>query len=211
MGFCLLNNIALAAEYLLQVRGASRLAIVDIDLHHGNGTQDIFWARGDVLFVSTHQSPLYPGTGWLDETGVGKGQGTTVNLPLPPHSGDDAMAAALEFVILPVLDRFRPEMVLVSAGFDPHWRDPLGNLLVSGEGYRNTVAALANWADNHCGGKIALLLEGGYDLDAAGVCAQAAVAALLGEPWKDPLGKATIQEDDRWRLVLKKAREIWDL
>ncbi len=211
MGFCLLNNIAIAAEYLLQTGKASRLAIVDIDLHHGNGTQDIFWGRGDVLFMSTHQYPLYPGTGRLEETGAGDGDGLTVNLPLPSYSGDTAMAAALDTVILPLLNRFKPEMVLVSAGFDPHWRDPLGSLLVSGKGYGATVSALAAWADQNCQGKIALFLEGGYDLDAAGVCAQAAVAALLAKPWDDVLGPAPTPEDDRWRVVLEGARKIWGL
>jgi acetoin utilization deacetylase AcuC-like enzyme len=211
MGFCLLNNIALAAEYLIQVGGAARVAIVDIDLHHGNGTQDIFWERGDVLFVSTHQFPLYPGTGQLEEIGAKEGEGFTVNLPLPPYSGDFAMAAALETVILPLLDRFSPEMLLVSAGFDPHWRDPLGSLLVSGAGYGATVSALAAWADRECEGRIALFLEGGYDLDAAGVCAQAAVAALLGEAWEDELGPAPLPEENRWRSVLQEARKIWGL
>jgi acetoin utilization deacetylase AcuC-like enzyme len=211
MGFCLLNNIAIAAEYLLQSANAGRLAIVDIDLHHGNGTQDIFWSRSDVLFISTHQSPLYPGTGRLEEVGVGDGEGLTVNLPLPPYSGDLALAAALNTVILPLLDRYRPEMVLVSAGFDPHWRDPLGSLLVSGEGYYAAIATLAAWADKQCKGKISLFLEGGYDLEAAGICAQAAVAALLGLVWEDPLGPSPSQEDHLWQKVLKEARKIWDL
>jgi acetoin utilization deacetylase AcuC-like enzyme len=121
------------------------------------------------------------------------------------------MAAVLDTVILPLLDRFKPEMVLVSAGFDPHWRDPLGSFLVSGKGYGATVSTLAAWADLNCEGKIALFLEGGYDLDAAGVCAQAAVAALLARPWDDPLGPAPTPEDDRWRIVLESACKIWGL
>ena len=127
MGFCILNNIALAAESLLVSERANRLAIVDFDLHHGNGTQNIFWYRNDVFYVSTHQSPLYPGTGSLLETGDGDGIRKNLNLPLPPGSGDQAFQASLEQVILPVLETYRPEMVLVSYGFDPHWRDPLGN------------------------------------------------------------------------------------
>ena len=167
MGFCLLNNIALAAEYLLQVEGARRLAIVDLDLHHGNGTQDAFWRRGEVLFISTHQSPLYPGTGMISERGAGGGLGANANLPLPPLSGDSAFQAAMGEVILPLLDRFAPEMLLVSVGFDPHWRDPLGHLLLSAGAFAGLIASLEDWAGQHAGGHIALVLEGGYDLEAA--------------------------------------------
>jgi len=211
MGFCLLNNVALAAEHLLQREGAQRLAIVDLDLHHGNGTQDAFWERAEVMYVSTHQWPLYPGTGRLEETGDGSGAGTTVNLPLPPGSGDQALQAAMTGVILPLLDRFAPQMILVSAGFDPHWRDPLGHLQLSATGYGELVAALTHWADEHADGRIALFLEGGYDLEAGAACALAAVAALLGETWEDPLGPAPQAEPSGWRAVVQRAREIWGL
>src|SRR5690606_21203471 len=124
MGFCLLNNVAIAAEYLLQHEGARRLAILDMDVHHGNGTQDIFYARNDVLFCNTQQLPLWPGTGRLEERGVGAGQGYTANLPLPPGSGDAAFAAAYGELFPALLDAFKPEMLLVSFGFDSHWKDP---------------------------------------------------------------------------------------
>jgi acetoin utilization deacetylase AcuC-like enzyme len=211
MGFCLLNNAALAAEYLLQREGAQRLAIVDLDLHHGNGTQDIFWERGEVFYISTHQSPLYPGTGRLEDTGEGAGEGTTANLPLPPGSGDRAFRTAMEEVILPLLDRFAPEMILVSFGFDPHWRDPLGSLRLSAAGYGTLVADLVRWADEHCEGRIALFLEGGYDLQAGAACGQAVVAALLGRPWEDPLGPAPQPEGTAWQRVIRQARELWGL
>jgi acetoin utilization deacetylase AcuC-like enzyme len=209
MGFCLLNHIAIAAEALIQQENANRLAIVDLDLHHGNGTQDIFWECGAVLYVSTHQWPLYPGTGRLEETGAGDGQGTTANIPLPPGSGDLAFRSVTHELILPLLSRFKPEMLLVSFGFDPHWLDPLGHLQLSAAGYGSILASLAAWADDHCGGKIALFLEGGYDPDAGAACAQAAVSALLGIEWKDPLGASPHPEGKTWQAILRQAQMIW--
>jgi acetoin utilization deacetylase AcuC-like enzyme len=211
MGFCLINNIAVAAEYLLQELGAKRLAIVDIDLHHGNGTQDIFWKRPDVLYISTHQYPFYPGTGWLTETGAGPGTGATVNLPLPAGSGDAAYRAAMKHVILPVLDRFQPEAVLVSVGFDTHWRDPLGQMLLSANGCKGLIESLVQWADRSCGGRIALFLEGGYDLEASADSALACGAALAGKPWHDSLGPSPIPEGKGWQKIVQQACELWRL
>lgn len=211
MGFCLLNNIALAAEHLLQVEGAQRLAIIDIDLHHGNGTQDIFWRRGEVFYFSTHQSPLYPGTGQINETGAGPGEGGTANLPLPPFSGNRAMQACLDEVIFPLLGRFQPQMLLVSVGFDAHWRDPLGNLLLTSDQYGSTLSALTHWADEHCEGRIALCLEGGYDLEAGANSALAATQALLGQPWEDSIGESPHAEENFWEPVIARARQIWQL
>ena len=208
-GFCLLNNIALAAEVLLQREGAQRLAIVDLDLHHGNGTQDIFWQRKDVLYISTHQMPLFPGTGWLDETGGGEGNGATANFPLPPGAGDTAFRTILEALILPLLDRFSPEMLLISFGFDTHWRDPIGSLLLSAGEYGRLITCLVNWADDHCNGRISLVLEGGYDLAAASACATAVTASLLGLPWTDPLGKAPYVEDSGWQQMVTRAKRLW--
>jgi acetoin utilization deacetylase AcuC-like enzyme len=209
MGFCLLNNVALTAEYLIQEKGASRLAIVDLDLHHGNGTQDIFWRRSDVFFISIHQSPLYPGTGGLDEIGAGPGEGFTANFPLPPGSGDQAYQAFMETLILPLLDRYGPEMLLVSFGFDPHWRDPLGHLLLSAGVYGELIRSLTNWADDRCDGRIAVVLEGGYDLEAGAACGQACVAALSGLPWQDPLGLSPRMEAKSWQYVLQAAKGFW--
>lgn len=211
MGFCLLNNVALAAESLLRQGGAQKLAIVDLDLHHGNGTQDIFWRRGEVFFTSVHQMPLYPGSGALEERGEGPGEGTTANFPLPPWSGDEAFLALMEELILPLLERFGPEMVLVSYGFDPHWRDPLGNLVLSAQAYGQLIARLAQWADARCEGRMALFLEGGYDLQAAAACSQAVVAALLGQPYTDPLGPFPGVEGQRWRDGIIQARKLWGL
>lgn len=216
MGFCLLNNIAAAAEDLVVddlggVENAARLAIVDLDLHHGNGTQDIFWERGDVLFISTHQSPLYPGSGSYLEVGTGAGLGATANFPMPPGTGDLGYFTVMDQLILPILDRFRPQMVLVSFGFDIHWRDPLGSLCVTAEGYGELIRKLAAWTDAKCGGKIALFLEGGYDLDAGQACANAAVAALLGVSWGDELGPARMRETNAWQEMARAARQLWKL
>jgi acetoin utilization deacetylase AcuC-like enzyme len=211
MGFCLLNNVAIAAEYLLQARGAQRLAVIDLDLHHGNGTQDIFWRRGDVFYISTHQYPYYPGTGNVHEVGEGPGEGSTANFPLPPGSGDKAFAEIMGEFILPLLDRYCPEMLLVSFGFDTHWRDPLGHLQLSAAGYGSLIGQLSSWVDDHCNGRIALFLEGGYDLDAAAACAGAVVSALLGEEWQDPLGPSPRVEGSSWQVMTRQAREIWML
>lgn len=216
MGFCLLNNIALAAHFLLTLsaeiaKPAKRLAIVDLDLHHGNGTQEIFWRRNDVFFISTHQSPLYPGSGELNEIGEGDGRGYTANVPLPPFTGDQGFGAVMETFILPLLDRYAPQMILVSFGFDSHWRDPLGNLSLSAGKYGELIRRLVEWADANCEGKIALFLEGGYDLEAGKACIQAATAALLGEEWRDPIGPAPQAETQSWRSVLRAAQRIWDL
>jgi acetoin utilization deacetylase AcuC-like enzyme len=210
-GFCLLNNVALAAQNLIANHGAKRVAILDMDVHHGNGTQDIFYEREDVVFCSTQQLPLWPGTGRLEERGAGRGLGFTANLPLPPLSGDGAFAAAYGEFFPALLDRFEPEMLLVSFGFDSHWKDPLANLLVSASGYAQAVSSLRDWAQKHCSGKIALVLEGGYDLDAAAACGLAATQALLGLPVSDAVGPAPQHEGDGWLPVLQKAHEIWEL
>jgi len=211
MGFCLINNIAVAAEQLIQVERAQRLAIVDLDLHHGNGTQDIFWRRGDVFYISTHQQPLYPGTGALYERGQGAGQGTTANFPMPPGSGDTAFMAVMEQAILPLLERFKPEMILVSYGFDTHWREPLGHLLLSADGYARIIASLRQFAQQNCQGRIMLTLEGGYDLEAAADCTLSVLNALLEQPWQDPSGAAPYRETEQWQEMLRQAKVMWEL
>lgn len=211
MGFCLLNNIAIAAEFLLSEKQAQKIAIVDIDLHHGNGTQDIFWNRADVFYASIHQSPLYPGTGRINEIGQGEGEHTNANIPLPPFSGDTASVTAIDQIILPLLDRFQPEMILISAGFDPHWLDPLGSLLLTAQGYGTLVSRIDGWAQENCHGRVAVFLEGGYDLDAGAACAQATVAALTQRSFSDPLGPPRRNETPAWETVLEQARKLWQL
>ncbi len=210
MGFCLLNNIAVAAEYLIKNHHVQRVAIVDLDLHHGNGTQDIFWSRNDVFYISTHQSPFYPGTGNVADIGSGSGEGWTANFPLPPGSGDNAFLSIMDQLIIPLLDRKNPQIILVSYGFDTHWMDPLGQLLLTADGYRILIKKLCDWADIHCEGRIALILEGGYDLNAGKACNLAVISAMLGKEYNDPY-PCPYKENNTWQSILKQALSIWDL
>jgi acetoin utilization deacetylase AcuC-like enzyme len=177
MGFCLFNNVAIGARYLRARFGIGRILIVDWDVHHGNGTQESFYADPDVLYVSTHQYPFYPGTGAAAEVGSGAAAGRTLNVPLPAGSGDDEYVAAFTELILPIAAQFRPEFVLISAGFDAHRRDPLAGMTVTEEGFRAMSRLLVGLAATHAEGRIAAILEGGYDLRAL----QAAVPAVLDE------------------------------
>ena len=164
MGFCFFNNIAIAARYLVQRHGLERVLIVDWDVHHGNGTQNSFFADNQVLFVSLHQSPLYPGTGALDEVGDGDGAGFTVNVPMAAGQGDDEYAQIFSQVVTPVAEQFAPQFVLVSAGFDHHFKDPLGSMEVTKAGMGSMARSMLNIAAKSCDGKCVALLEGGYDL-----------------------------------------------
>ena len=177
MGFCVFNNVAVAAAAML-ARGLTRIAIVDIDVHHGNGTQATFYEEPRVLYVSTHQFPFYPGTGAADEIGAGAGRGFTVNIPMDAGCTDADYALVHREVVEPVLDEFRPELVLVSAGFDAHERDPLASMRMTTEGYSAVVGLLRDVARRH--GALALVTEGGYDLTALGACLEASVAVLDG-------------------------------
>ncbi len=166
MGFCLFNNIAVAARELIAEQGLSRVMIIDWDVHHGNGTQHIFEEDGDVFFASIHQWPFYPGTGASDETGRGPGAGATLNCPLPPGAGDEAFLGALRDQVVPAAEQFKPEFVLVSAGFDAHRADPLAQLEVSTGAFAEATRLVRGIADAHAGGRLVSVLEGGYDLGA---------------------------------------------
>jgi acetoin utilization deacetylase AcuC-like enzyme len=163
-GFCLLNNIAIATRYV-QSRGYPRVMIVDFDVHHGNGTQALFEKDPSILYLSTHQYGIYPGTGSIRETGSDEGSGSVVNIPLPARVGDQAFEAITEQVIEPIANRFAPDILLISAGFDAHWNDPLASLQLSTTGYCQLGTALLRMAENLCDGKIVYFLEGGYDPD----------------------------------------------
>lgn len=175
MGFCLFGNVAIAAKRALDLHGLDRVAIVDFDVHHGNGTQDLLWDEARCLFVSSHQMPLYPGSGAATERGA---HGQIVNVPLREGSGGAAMRAAYEARVFPALDAFRPELLLVSAGFDAHADDPLAGLEWQAEDYRWLTGRLCDIADAHAGGRIVSTLEGGYDLQALEACVAAHVGVL---------------------------------
>jgi len=176
MGFCLYNNVAVAAASAI-AHGLERVAIVDIDVHHGNGTQWMFYDDPKVLYVSTHQYPFYPGTGAANEVGIGEGAGFTVNVPLEMGATDADYALVYRAAILPVIEAFAPDLMLVSAGFDAHERDPLASMRVTTHGYASIVRQLVNASRN---GSIAFVTEGGYDLGALGDCLDAAIAEASG-------------------------------
>jgi acetoin utilization deacetylase AcuC-like enzyme len=182
MGFCLLNNAAIAADAALAL-GAQRVAILDWDVHHGNGTQHLFEDRSDVLYLSAHQFPFYPGTGAAHEIGRGEGAGFTVNCALPPWQDDADYGAVFHDLFLPALDAFAPEMVIVSAGFDAHARDPLGQMRVTERGFQAMCSAVADMQE-----KVVLLLEGGYDLSALAASARGCVEVLAGTREQFPTG-----------------------
>lgn len=179
MGFCLFNNVAIAARYAHQKYNVDRVFILDWDVHHGNGTQDIFYDDPTVLFASLHQYPLYPGTGAATETGHGAGEGYTVNCPIAAHEGWDACERALHETILPKAQTFKPDLVLVSAGYDAHQLDPLGNLQLDTEDFARMTRLTRQLAAECCGGRLACLLEGGYHLEALTDSVEATVAALI--------------------------------
>lgn len=188
-GFCLFNNIAVAAAYLLTEQRLKRVLIIDFDVHHGNGTQAAFYERPEVLYISTHQFPLYPGTGQVEETGRGVGKGTTINLPLPAGSGDAEYLRAFEEVIIPAARRFRPQFILVSAGYDGHWLDPLAAMRLTTGGYARLVGIINELAGELSGGRLVFTLEGGYHLGALAHAVAATLAVLLGSPdIRDVLG-----------------------
>jgi acetoin utilization deacetylase AcuC-like enzyme len=175
MGFCLFNNAAIAARHAQKVHGAERVAIVDWDVHHGNGTQDIFWDDPSVLYCSTHQMPLYPGTGAKSETGAGN----IINAPLDPGTGSDHFREAFDTVVLPAIDAFRPDLIIISAGFDAHHRDPLAEINLDEADFDWATGVLMDRADRLSQGRLVSLLEGGYDLKGLAGSVAAHVARLM--------------------------------
>ena len=197
MGFCIFNNVALAARAAQDTGKISRLAVVDFDVHHGNGTQDALASDPDIFFVSTHQFPHFPGTGRYQERGSGAGEGATVNFPLPAGVGDAGFKALYEQVLIPVLRKFAPELILVSAGYDTHWQDPLAGLCLSCQGQAWLSQTLVALADEQCEGRIVFSLEGGYEVKVLGHGVTNSLRALMGRKnFEDSLGPAPHPEPD---------------
>ncbi|NWF77070.1 MAG: histone deacetylase [Chloroflexi bacterium] len=192
MGFCIFNNVAIAAKFALSKFNLNRVLIVDFDVHHGNGTQDAFYADPHVLYFSTHQYPFYPGTGGMSETGAGEGKGTTVNFPMVAGWGDEEYLRAFHEVLVPVARRFQPQLILVSAGFDAHWADQLAMMQVSITGFAQITKILKELAAELCRGRLVFTLEGGYNLRVVACSLKAVFDVLLGNTEiDDPIRKAS--------------------
>ncbi len=189
MGFCLFNNIAIAARYALEKYRLERILIADFDVHHGNGTQEAFYNDSHVLYWSIHQHHLYPGTGKIDECGEGAGKGHIVNIPLPPGCGDSEYIRIFDEILMPVMQRFEPQLVMISAGYDAHWADPISTMQVSITGFARMVSRLKQIAQQYCGGRTILALEGGYNPQILALSVKATLEVLLGsEEIEDPPG-----------------------
>jgi acetoin utilization deacetylase AcuC-like enzyme len=212
MGFCFFNNVAIAASWLVKVRGVQRVLILDWDVHHGNGTQDIFYESPEVLYASTHQYPFYPGTGSLDQIGSGSGAGFTVNAPMPATFGDHEYLRIFDQLILPIARQFNPEFILISAGFDAHYRDPLGGMRITEDGFVAMTRRLQRLADKCCAGKMVAALEGGYDLRALAECGR----SVINEMGRDADEDVTpALEGDRAVPIIQRAcyflKDFWQI
>jgi acetoin utilization deacetylase AcuC-like enzyme len=204
MGFCIFNNVALAARSALASGRVARVFIFDFDVHHGNGTDEAFANVPEVFYASTHQYPYYPGTGDWCETGRGAGKGTALNVPLSPGVGDAGYAQILQDLVWPLMERFEPELILVSAGYDAHWNDPLAQMNLSLSGYAWMVRELMDMARQFCDGRLVFTLEGGYHLDVLACGALDTFYALLGEDViEDPLGPSPYPERTVDDLILQ--------
>lgn len=218
MGFCLFNNVAIAASHLLKDFNIDRVLILDIDSHHGNGTQEIFYQTNKVLYVSLHHDPRgFPGTGFVDEIGKGEGLGYKVNIPLPFRVDDQIYLQAIDQIVIPIISQFKPQFILVSAGFDGHYTDPVGGLCLSASGYLETFRRALDLASRLCEGKLVTVLEGGYSLNFLGKITTAVVAEMAGIPCsirdKGPVASSMLRKQAE--KVMREVRNIqssfWNL
>jgi len=210
-GFCIFNNIAVGARHAMARWGVERILIADWDLHHGNGTQEAFYEESRVLYFSTHQTPGYPGTGGAEEIGKGAGLGYTLNVPLRPGADDAFYVRIFRELLAPVVRSFRPELILVSAGFDPYIGDPLGEMRVTPEGFACLTRILLDLAEEWCGGRLAMVLEGGYNVQGLTKCVRAVLLELLGETRvkEETLNRMVSETGERADRVIGQARERW--
>jgi acetoin utilization deacetylase AcuC-like enzyme len=209
MGFCLFNHIAVGARYARTQHSLDRVAIVDFDVHHGNGTQDVFYADPSVLYISTHEYPFYPGTGAAREIGAGEGRGANINIPMPHGCGDAEYLRAFEEIVVPALYRFQPQLILISAGYDAHFADPIAKQQLSVDGYGALVSMTKAAAEQLCGGRIVAALEGGYDLVAMPWSVRRTIEILNDDPvTQDPLGVVANREPTEFRETLREVKAL---
>lgn len=213
MGFCILNNAAIAAKYVQSAYSLKKIAIIDFDVHHGNGTQDLFYSDPSVLFMSIHQEGSFPGTGKVQEVGLGDGVGTTLNIPLPGDSGHMGALQAFEGIIVPKLKAFEPEFIIVSAGYDAHLLDPLGGLQYNGTTYFHLTRNIMDAAKDLCAGKCLFILEGGYHLEALGESVASTFSAILGSDPIDSVHRDWLREEPRDGIskILSEVKSIHEL
>lgn len=211
MGFCIFNNVAIAAKYLLKKFGLKRTVILDIDAHHGNGTQEVFYEDSQILYISLHQDPRgFPGTGFTDEVGQGKGLGYTVNIPLPFRTNDQVYLKAVEEIVMPIIKEYKPNFLLISSGLDGHYSDPVGNLSLSMLCYQKIYDKIVDIASITCDGRVVAVLEGGYSLKFVGKIAAVAIAKMSGIPYNvsDKISKAQLTVKKRGKRVIKSVKKV---
>jgi acetoin utilization deacetylase AcuC-like enzyme len=218
LGFCIFNNVAIATECLLRKFKLRRVLIFDIDTHHGNGTQQTFYDTDEVLYISLHEDPReFPATGFIDEVGEGRGLGYTVNIPFPFRTDDQIYLKAVREIVTPIVRQYKPQFILVSAGFDGHYTDPVGRLSLSALSYSEVFAAILNLASETCGGRLVSVLEGGYSSEFVGVMAASTIARMSGNPCvvSDQIlparRKVRIQAEEVLEKVKKVQRSFWDI
>jgi len=208
MGFCIFNNIAIAAEHLKREYGIDRVLIADWDVHHGNGTQEVFFEDPSVLYFSTHQYPHYPGTGWLYEVGKGEGEGFTVNVPLPAGTDDDGYLHALTNILVPIAMEFSPDFVLVSVGFDAHAADPLASMNVTSRGFGRFTSLIKDIAEKNGNGRVVMALEGGYNLNAIAESALSVFNSLLSDESELRVKESEIRASEQVRVRVEEVKEV---